>query len=110
MDRLCCPCCLAPGKLDLRFDKLSRPYGVCISCGVKLFFRGTQSLVGLAHLSPVAEALATKISTDRDEWARLQATRRTVETWMAQARSPETAGNVTNAAMLPGAAAIGGAR
>ena len=79
MQRLTCPCCLAEAKLELRFDKLSRPYGVCTSCQVKMFFRGTESIVGLSHLSPVAAALAKKIATDQDEWRRLQTTRTTVE-------------------------------
>ena len=66
--------------------------------------------MGLAHLSPVAEALAKRIETDRAEWERLAATRRTVEAWMANIHAPD----VRRAGPEPVAAvatvAVGGAR
>ena len=79
MDRLTCPCCHEPAKLETRFDVKGRPYLTCGSCSVRIFPRGVQSIVGLTMMSPLVDALRERIGADRAEWERAQETRRRVE-------------------------------
>jgi hypothetical protein len=47
-----CPLCLCP-RAFVKWDKNQRPYAVCQGCGGRMFFRGAQSLRGLALIETV---------------------------------------------------------
>src|SRR5204863_4471850 len=47
------PCPLCGTQLDLRQSRAKKPYCVCDSCGVQLFFRGTN---GISRLRGLLEA------------------------------------------------------
>lgn len=107
MERMTCPCCLSlPPSLETRFDVKGRPYCTCSSCSARVFVRGSQSLVGLAMLNPLATTLAEKITTDRATWEVLQTTRRQVEASLRRVSTPEP--ETLNAATL--VAAVGGSQ
>lgn len=56
-----CPLCLA-GKLELRYDKKSRPYCVCTTGCIRLFARNSRALVALAFWS---DLLQTRMNVER---------------------------------------------
>lgn len=87
----------------------SRPYLTCGSCSVRIFPRGVSSLVGLAMVSPLTDALRERIKSDRDEWNRAQETRHRVEAAMTHRTAPVEAATAATLADAPTAAA-GGAR
>lgn len=90
MDRMTCPCCLdSTPTMEVRFDVKGRPYCICTSCSVRIFTRGSQSLVGLAMLAPLMATLAQEIRNDRATWETFQATRRKVEQSLRRVTSPE---------------------
>lgn len=107
MDRLTCPCCHEPAKLETRFDVKGRPYLTCGSCSVRIFPRGVQSIVGLTMMSPLVDALRERIGADRAEWERAQETRRRVEAAMTHRTAPATA---TAATLAEPVTAAGGTR
>jgi len=47
-----------PNMFELRADRKGRPYGVCGACGMRIFFRGANSLKGLTYLwGPLVRAI-----------------------------------------------------
>jgi hypothetical protein len=78
MTLITCPCC-HEHNLQTRIDAKSRPYLTCGSCSVRIFPRGLNSIVGLRLMSPLVDALAERIRTDRTEWEHAQEVRRSVE-------------------------------
>lgn len=96
MEKLTCPCCHGAQKLETRFDVKGRPYLTCASCAVRIFPRGVSSIVGLALLSPLADALSARIRSDREEWQRAQETTRRVEA--AMTRTPPATGTAATLA------------
>lgn len=105
MERYACPCCLEL-TLEVRFDVKGRPYCTCTSCSARIFLRGTQSLVGIAMVSPLIEAMVEETKTSREAWQRMQETRERVARSL-RTTSPETT-TTTTAADL--AVAAGAAR
>jgi len=56
--RVHCVCCLSPSGFQVKADKKGRPYGVCDSCGTRMFFRGQASLRGVSFLwGPLVRAI-----------------------------------------------------
>ena len=70
------PClhCLEPDTCSIRFDRKSRPFTWCISCGARTFLRGRASMVGLAMLGDIVRDLNERVRTDPAWAARLQTT------------------------------------
>jgi len=79
------PCPLCAAGLELRESRRQKPYCICNTCGVQLFFRGKK---GIARLDDLAErekaVMAAQISTSTalatfEMLERLRAQRKTLE-------------------------------
>jgi len=57
-EKVHCVGCLMPSAFEVRADKRGRPYGICECCGMRVFFRGANSLRGLTFLwGPLVRAM-----------------------------------------------------
>jgi hypothetical protein len=74
------PCPICSSRLDLRSSRASKPYCVCNSCGIQLFFRGKTGIARLREFliheqpakGPSAAAAASLIAYGRLEQLRAQ--------------------------------------
>src|SRR5688500_10009484 len=74
------PCPICATRLDLRRSRASKPYCVCDSCGIQLFFRGKTAIARLRDFTiheqpakgPAVAAAASLIAFGRLEQLRRQ--------------------------------------
>lgn len=59
-----CLCCLGSRSCQVRFDKKSRPYAVCLVCGSRIFLKTRAGLSGFAVLSPVIDQIHERAARD----------------------------------------------
>ena len=84
-----CLHCLGTNCVDIRFDKVSRPYSVCMLCAARTFVRTKEALTGIAVLGELIPALVERVKNEPDFAQQLTATRDAfVATLQAKSATP----------------------
>ncbi len=70
-----CLHCLGTNCVDIRFDKMGRPYSVCLLCAARTFVRTKEALTGIAVLGEMIPNLVKRVKTEPAFAAKLSQTR-----------------------------------